>query len=99
MPLLVGVSVAIALGTGPAFSVGATVGVAPVATGHQEDRRGSQAGVGTDVAWGDDDTRQSSRAVKNGYWRADDDLGSLYSLSARPRPGGRGSPAAASPSP
>jgi serine protease AprX len=83
VPLFVGVSVAFALGTGPSISADATIDAGTVVAGHPGDHRSDRAGVGGDVAWGDDDTSQSSRAVKDGYWTAGEDLGSLYSLNDR----------------
>jgi serine protease AprX len=81
--LFVGVGVAFALGTGPSISADATMDAAVAVAGQQDHHRGDGVGVGDDVAWGDDDTRQSSRAVKDGYWTASEDLGSLYSVTSR----------------
>jgi serine protease AprX len=83
VPLLVGVGVAFALGTGSAVSAGAAVGAQISVGGHHGKLPTDLAGVGGDVAWGDDDTKQSIRATKDGYWRASEDLGSLFSLTRR----------------
>jgi serine protease AprX len=77
-PLLVGVTVAMALGTGvPASASDAgSYGSPSSARQNMPDH-----GAGVDTRWGDDDTKQSRSALELGVWKPTNDLGSLYSLT------------------
>jgi serine protease AprX len=94
-PVLAVVTVAMALGSGPALTaVAATSDDASIAAKHGKEGKGDQGsghdhehgpdnGTGVDVEWGDDDTDESGKGVENGRWKADRDLGSYYNLTGR----------------